>query len=186
MSGKVITSEESSGLPGVNVLVKGTTSGTVTDVDGNYRIDVPQEAVLVFSSIGFIPEEAAVNGRSVINISLTADITTLSEVVVVGYGTQKRADLTGAISSVSSEEIKNLPVRSVAEAIQGKVAGVMVTQGGGNPRNGGNIIIRGPVNVNGRGPLYVVDGIPFIGTGSAFNIQDVESIDVLKDASAAA
>jgi TonB-linked SusC/RagA family outer membrane protein len=186
VSGKV-TEDNGQSIPGVNVLLKGTMTGTVTNTEGQYNLTVPDgNGTLIFSYIGYTTEEVLINSRTTIDITLVPDVKSLSEVVVVGYGEQKRSDITGSVASVKAEEIKNLPVRSVAEAMQGRVAGVVVTQDDGNPRAGTDVVIRGPVNINGRGPLYVVDGIPFIGTGSAFNIQDVESIEVLKDASAAA
>lgn len=184
-----ITGDQGEGLPGASVVLKGTTNGTVTNADGQYTLTIPDASAngtLVISYIGYLPKEIALNGRSQLDVSLQPDVQVLNETVVVGYGTQKRSDLTGAVASVKAEEIKNLPVRSVNEAIQGRVAGAVVTQDDGNPRSEANIIVRGPVNIQGRNPLYVVDGIPFIGTGPNFNIQDVESIEVLKDASAAA
>jgi TonB-dependent starch-binding outer membrane protein SusC len=188
ITGKV-TDETNTGLPGVNVLLKGTNTGTTTNGEGNYSLSVPEAAAngtLIFSYIGYTSEEVPINGRTAINISLVPDIKSLSEVVVVGYGAQKRADLTGSVASVKGEEIKNLPVRSVGEALQGRAAGVYVASDNGRPGAGSQIVIRGPVNIRGASPLYVVDGIPFIGTGFNFNVQDIESIEVLKDATAAA
>jgi hypothetical protein len=122
ISGKV-TDDARQGIPGVNVLLKGTTSGTTTNAEGNYSLSIPDASAngtLVFSYIGFTTEEVPINGRTTIDITLVADIKTLSEVVVVGYGEQKRADITGAVASVKANDIKNLPVRSVAEAYAGK------------------------------------------------------------------
>ncbi len=186
ISGRVNSSDNKDGLPGASVMIKGTPRGTVTDLDGNYSIEVSgSEAVLVFSSVGYLSEEVTVGNRTVINIEMTADITALDEIVVVGYGTQKRSDLTGSVASVSAKEVRNLPVRSLNEALQGRVAGVQVTKGNGSPGQNADIIIRGAGSINGMPPLYIVDGVR-MGTGNNFNIQDVESIEVLKDASAAA
>ena len=130
VSGQVLD-ETGKPMPGVNVLVKGTTNGTSTDTDGNYSINVENgDAVLIFSFIGYFTQEIPVGNRTVINVSLAPDIATLSEVVVVGYGTQERASVTGAISSVTAEEISQQPVVNVGQALQGRVAGVTVTNNG--------------------------------------------------------
>ncbi|MFN4144274.1 MAG: TonB-dependent receptor [Runella sp.] len=185
VTGKVVD-DNGEPLPGVSVLVKNTTLGTTTNAEGNYSIDVPQEATtLVFSSVGFVRQEVKISGN-IINVRLTSDPRSLEEVVVVGYGTQKRSDLTGAIATVKGDEIKNMPVRSVNEALQGRMAGVQVTKGSGAPGAGADILIRGPGSINGMPPLYIVDGVRISGTGFNFNVQDIESIEVLKDASAAA
>ncbi|MEQ9442548.1 MAG: TonB-dependent receptor [Cyclobacteriaceae bacterium] len=200
ITGKV-TDENSDAMPGVNILVKNTTIGTVTDIDGNYRLNVPNDATtLVFSSIGYTSEEIIIGGQSIINLEMEPDIQSLSEVVVVGYGTQEKRDVTGAISSVNSSDIQKIPVTSFDQALQGQVAGVNITQNSGTP--GGNVSVR----IRGVGtpgssnePLYVVDGFPILnenlGTSffnqnnnplAALNPNDIESIEVLKDASAAA
>ncbi len=180
-------SDETGGrLPGVSVVVKGTTRGTTSDGNGQYRLNLlTGDAVLVFSFVGYISQEVVVGNRTELNVSLSIDNRALSEVVVVGYGTQKRSDLTGSVSSVKAEEIKNLPVRSVNEALQGRAAGVQVTRPDGTPGGGSDIVIRGIGSIGGMAPLYIVDGIR-MGAGNNFNLQDVESIEVLKDASAAA
>ncbi len=181
-----VTDDEDQGLPGVNVLLKGTSTGTTTDGEGAYSITVPDgSGTLVFSYIGYLTQEVPINNRTTIDLSLTPDVKSLSEVVVIGYGTQKRSDLTGAISSVKAEEVRNLPVRSVAEALQGRAAGVQITRNDGAPGAPSDIVIRGAGSVGGMPPLYIVDGIR-MNPGSNFNLQDVESIEVLKDASAAA
>ncbi len=186
ISGK-ITDENNEPLPGVNVVVKNTTIGTVTDVEGNYRLNVSDDVTtLVISSVGYMTEEVNINGRSVINLQLMPDIKALSEVVVVGYGVQKRSDLTGAVSSVKAEDVESLPVRSISEALQGRAAGVQVTRTDGSPGGGSDIVIRGVGSIGGMAPLYIVDGVRTGRTGNNFNLQDVESIEVLKDASAAA
>lgn len=135
ISGTVTDAETGDPIPGVNVLVKGTTSGTITDVAGNFNIDVDQGAILVFSSVGFKSMEVPVRSGSVINVSLQADITALSEIVVVGYGTQEKRDVTAAIGSVDADRIKSIPVGSSIEAIQGQIAGVDVS--GARPESSG-------------------------------------------------
>ena len=185
VNGKVSSPEEGP-LPGVNVLVKGTTTGTVTDIEGNYSISVPSEqSTLVFSSIGYTTEEVAVNGRSTINLELLPDIQSLSEVVVVGYGTQKRADVTGAVSSIEAEDINNIVTGNPTQALQGRSAGVRVEVNGGSPGAGANVIIRGTGTLSSVDPLYVIDGV-FSESMDFLNPADIESIEVLKDASAAA
>lgn len=188
MSGKVTSADDQSSLPGVNVVVKGTTTGTVTDADGNYSISVPQNGTLVFSFIGYSPTEVAVDGRSTIDVAMSADIQQLSEVVVVGYGTVKKSDVTGSIVSVTGEELRSRPVMNAMEAIQGKAAGVDITS---NERPGevGQIRIRGVRSLTASNdPLYVVDGIPLMSSSGieTLNPLDIESVDILKDASATA
>lgn len=182
----VVSDEGGLKLPGVSIVVKGTQRGTTTDSDGRYQINVSDgNAVLIFSFVGYLSQEVVVNNRTSLDLILLNDTKSLSEVVVVGYGTQKRSDLTGSISSVKADEVKNLPVRSVAEALQGRAAGVQVTRTDGSPGAGADIVIRGVGSIGGMAPLYIVDGIR-MGTGNNFNLQDVESIEILKDASAAA
>lgn len=180
-----IVKEEASGapVPGVNILVKGTTSGTVTDIDGNYRINVPDDAILVFSAVGFISEEIPVQNRSVINLNMAQDIQSLSEVVVVGYGTQERARVTSAISSISSSEINELPIASIDQALQGRAAGVNVTSAG-SPGQNPFVRIRGLGSLGNNEPLYVIDGMPAGGLNN-INPNDIESMEILKDAAAA-
>ena len=180
-----VTAEEEGALPGVNILVKGTTIGTVTDIEGNYRVTVPgEDAVLVFSAVGYTSEEVTVGNQSTVDMLLLPDIKSLSEVVVVGYGTQERARVTGAISSVSSEEINEMPVPSFDAALQGRAAGVSVTNTGA-PGANPIIRIRGLSTVNNAEPLYVIDGMPAGGLNE-INPNDIESVVVLKDAATAA
>ncbi|MGF1636185.1 MAG: SusC/RagA family TonB-linked outer membrane protein, partial [Cyclobacteriaceae bacterium] len=192
VTGRVITSEDNTGLPGTNVVVKGTSQGTVTDMDGNYRLDVPaSNAILVFSSVGYISEEVSVGNQSVVNITLSPDITSLSEIVVVGYGVQEKRDITGAVSQVKSEEIQNLPVAGIDRALQGRAAGVVISANSGAPGSGTTVRIRGNSSIYGNNdPLYVIDGVPLGenigGIENIVNPADVESIEILKDASAAA
>lgn len=182
-----ITSEDGE-LPGVNVIVKGTTQGTVTDVEGNYSLDVPDEnSILVFSSVGYIQQEVAVGNQTIINISLTTDVTALDEIVVIGYGTQKKSDLTGAISSVSGEDLNTVPSYSVLDQAQGRLAGVDIIASNGSPGSSNTIRIRGNRSINAtNNPLYVIDGIPTTQGIDDFNPADIVSMEVLKDASAVA
>ncbi|MCG8321283.1 MAG: TonB-dependent receptor [Cytophagales bacterium] len=183
-----VTDENGEGLPGVNILVKGTTIGTITDSDGNYKLSIPDDArTLVFTYVGYITEEIEIAERSVVDLSLSPDIETLQEIVVVGYGTVKKSDLTGSVSSVSSEEITQVPVTSVASTLQGRAAGVSVNQASGQPGQGVIIRIRGNNSISGgNNPLYVIDGFPVDDFGSDINPEDIESIEILKDASATA
>lgn len=206
VTGKV-TSADGETLPGVNILIKGQSAGTVTDADGNYSIAVPgPDAVLVFSYIGFSQEEIAVGGQSAINVTMTPSLETLSEVVVIGYGVVKKSDLTGSVSSVKADELKAVPTTSFDQALQGRAAGVQVIQTSGQPGAEASIRIRGVSSIlAGNEPLYVIDGMlvnsstndvtpgggigtnsPRIGPLSAINPSDIESIEILKDASATA
>lgn len=200
VSGKVI-SDEGEPLPGVNVIIFGTSRGTVTDSDGNYSLTVPDAtAVLQFSFIGYETQKIEVNSQSVINVTMVADVTALSEVVVVGYGTEQRSLLTGSVGTVESKEIENLPVPSVDGVLQGQAAGVQVVQNSGTPGGEMSVRIRGVSSIGGSSqPLYVIDGIPvttgdfaqigYEGQGvnalTDLNPNDIESISILKDAAAA-
>lgn len=185
VTGTVTSSDNSETLPGVNILIKGTTTGAVTDLNGNYSITVPSsDAVLQVSSIGYTSQEVQVGSRTVINIVLEPDITSLSEVVVVGYGTQERAKVTGAISSVTAGDLVALPVSNLASALQGRAAGLTITNSG-SPGTNPLVRIRGIGTVGDNDPLYVVDGVPAGGLNQ-INTNDIESIEILKDASAAA
>lgn len=188
ISGTVTDGENSESLPGVNVLVKGSTIGTITDVEGNYSLSVPTDAeTLVFSSVGFLTEEVEINNRSTIDMAMMPDIQSLSEVVVVGYGTQEKRDVTAAIASIDNEAIERIPTPSPVEAMQGQVAGVDINQGGGRPGQNASIRIRGRRSINASNdPLFVEDGIPLTGGGGIndINPNDIQSIEVLKDAAA--
>ncbi|QJW92347.1 SusC/RagA family TonB-linked outer membrane protein [Spirosoma taeanense] len=177
-------------LPGVNVVVKGTSRGTSTDVDGKFRLAVPDpKSVLVFSFLGYEPQEIAVENRTDFRVTLKTDSKTLNEVVVVGYGTQKKADLTGAVATVSAEKLKNKAAVSYGEALVGQLAGVQVQQIDGAPGGEGlSIRVRGTGSITaGSSPLYVIDGYPMEGSAfSLVNPSDIESIQVLKDASSTA
>ena len=203
-----VTDESSEPLPGVNILLKGTTTGTITDVDGNYRLTVPDDAAtLVFSSVGYETEEINIGNQTVIDIQLTPDVQALSEIVVIGYGEREKKDLTGAISNVGSEDIEKAPAMTPELALQGKVTGVRIFNRSGAPNARPQIRIRGVGTLNNANPLYVVDGmlIEEFGDGTEdasgsrtadlrgnvnlwtlIDPDDIESISVLKDASAAA
>ncbi|QJD80346.1 SusC/RagA family TonB-linked outer membrane protein [Spirosoma rhododendri] len=185
VSGKVLD-EKGSPLVGVNIQLKGTARGTATDAEGAFRIDVPDAAsVLVFSYIGYVRQEVSVGSQRVINVSMQADAGALEEVVVVGYGVQKRSSLTGAVSTVTPKELTSLPVPNVAQALQGRVPGVSVVNNG-SPGSAPTVQIRGVGSINyASGPLYVIDGVP-TGDLTSFNTNDIESLEVLKDASSAA
>jgi TonB-linked SusC/RagA family outer membrane protein len=171
-------------LPGASISVTGTTRGVVSDMEGKYSIEAAPGEVLLVSFVGYIPEEITVGDQTVIDVALQQGIESLEEIVVVGYGTQKRLEVTGAISSVSSEEINAVPVATADQALQGRAAGVVVVNNG-SPGTAPSVRIRGLSTVNQNDPLFVIDGVVAAGLG-AINPNDIESIEVLKDASTAA
>ncbi|MDR7130027.1 iron complex outermembrane receptor protein [Algoriphagus sp. 4150] len=190
-----VTDETGEPLPGATVRVKGSVNGTVTDLDGKFSIEVGEDAVLQISYVGYVLQEISVNGQSIIDVQLMPDATQLDELVVVGYGTQKRSDVTGAIGSVKSEDFNKGLVSNPVDLLQGKIAGVNITSTSGEPGAAQNVIIRGVGSLrSGTQPLYVIDGflLDNSDTGIAsnplnfLNPNDIESIDVLKDASATA
>ncbi|QMW00457.1 SusC/RagA family TonB-linked outer membrane protein [Spirosoma foliorum] len=188
VTGRVLSGDDNQGLPGVSVAVKGTTRGTTSDANGEYRISIPSnQAVLVFSAVGFVTQEITVGNKSAVNITLTTDNRSLNEVVVVGYGTQKKSQTTGAISSITPKQITEQPVTNIGQAMQGRVAGVDVAQSGSKPGSVPTIRIRGRRSFNaGNDPLYVVDGIPLAREYEDINPNDVASMEILKDATATA
>lgn len=187
ISGKVTSSEDGLGIPGASVAIKGTTRGTATDVDGNYKITVSGSAVLTITSVGYLSQDVTVGTRAQIDVTLAADTKSLKEVVVVGYGTQKKSQMTGAISSVGAKQIQELPITNARQALQGRAAGVDVVQPGSKPGAGPQIRIRGRRSFNASNdPLYVVDGIPLSSGIDDINPNDIVSMEVLKDASATA
>jgi len=186
VTGKVTGGQANEPLPGVNILVKGTASGTTTNVEGEYSLSAPATATLTVSFIGYEPQEIPVNGRTNINISLKEDSKSLSEVVVIGYGTSKRANLTGAAASISSKDIEERPVSRLENVLAGQLPGVDVQTTTGEPGAALQIRVRGTGSLNASNdPLYVVDGVP-VETLNGINPSDVQTIDVLKDASSAA
>ena len=182
-----VTDEKGEGLPGVSVLLKGTQRGTATDSKGAFRLAVPDNsAVLVFSFVGYRSQEITVGSQSTLTVRMEADEKSLNEVVVVGYGTVKRSDLTGSVAKVGEESIKATPIVALDRAMQGRVAGVHVTTNSAQPGGSTTVRIRGTGSVNaGNEPLYVIDGYP-TGNLNSINPNDIESIEILKDASATA
>ena len=185
VSGIVTSADDGLPLPGVNVIVKGTTTGTNSDFDGNYMLSVPKGAVLEFSSIGFKSVSITIVNQSSLNVSMDPDVESLNEIVVVGYGTQKKEDLTGAISTVKAEEIQRVPTSNVMQSLQGKVSGVQVVSTG-SPGDSPTVRLRGVGSFAGsNAPLYVVDGM-FYDNIDFLNTSDIESMSILKDASSTA
>ncbi|MGV3602019.1 MAG: SusC/RagA family TonB-linked outer membrane protein [Dyadobacter fermentans] len=187
VTGKVLDAQDGLPIPGVTVVLKGTTTGTTTDADGAYQISVPgNESVLVFSAVGFLTQEKVVGNASILDIRLASDQKTLDEVVVVGYGTQKKRDLTGAVSQIATAKLENENPNSVQDILRGNVAGLNV---GMSPsaKGGGSLLVRGRNSINAAtSPLLVLDGAIYYGELSDINPNDIETIDVLKDASSAA
>ncbi len=182
-----ITDETGEPIPGATILLKGTSTGTAADLDGNFSINAPDTGILVFSFIGFSSMEVEIGNQSTIDVTLRPDLSDLEEVIVVGYGTQKKSQLTGAISSVGAKEIQELPISNARQALQGRAAGVDVTIAGSKPGAGPQVRIRGRRSFTaGNDPLYVVDNIPIVGNIDDINPQDIISMEVLKDASATA
>ena len=160
VTGTVVDADANSPLPGVNVLVQGTTTGTVTDMDGNYSISVPRNAVLSFSFVGFLPQTIEVGARSVIDVVLAPDIATLSEVVVVGYGSQIKRDLTSSVSQIDAEQLDLVPAVSVDNIMQGLASGVQVSSASGVPGAPARVMVRGTNSISsGTEPLWVIDGM---------------------------
>jgi iron complex outermembrane receptor protein len=187
VTGRVTSSTDGAALPGVNIIVKGTRTGTVTDVDGNFTIEAPDEnSVLTFSFIGYVAEDVVINGRSTINVTMTDDIQSLQEVVVVGYGTQKKGEITSSITRVSEEEFNRGNINDPTQLLQGKVAGLQIAKAGGNPNQPFSVRLRGLSTLGANAePLVVIDGT-IGGSLSTVDPNDIASIDVLKDASAGA
>lgn len=202
VTGKVLSSEDGTTLPGVSVVVKGTTIGTQTDLDGNYSITIPSGATtIVFTSLGYLSQEVVVGTRTQITVRLSLDVKSLGEVVLVGYGTQLKREITGSQTNVSAKDIENSPILNTAQALRGRATGVQVVQNSGTPGSNMSVRVRGVGSLSaGNQPLYVVDGVPIstgsfsqIGFGgqttdalSDLNTNDIESIEVLKDAAATA
>lgn len=195
VTGKVTDSKDGTPVVGASVTVKGTSTITQTAADGTFRINAPTDATLVISSVGFAQQEVNVSGKSVINVSFNQLDRQMDELVVVAYGTRRRGDLTGSVTSVSAKDFQKGVVNSSEQLLQGKVAGLEVTTGGGSPGGGSRIRIRGGASLNASNdPLLVIDGVPVEGNGIAgsrnllntINPNDIESISVLKDASATA
>ena len=186
VQGKVIDSQTNEAIPGANVVVKGTTNGTITNFDGEYELGVPSNATLQISFIGYAMQEVPVNGKTILNVSLSVDTQELDEVVAIGYGTARKRDITGSVASVQGDDLRAIPVASAAEAITGKLAGVQVLSTEGSPDAEMKIRVRGGGSVTqDNSPLFIVDGFP-VSTISDIAPSDIQSIDVLKDASSTA
>ena len=200
ITGKV-TDEKNEPIIGANVVVKGSTTGTITDMDGNFTLEVPDQATLLVSYIGYTPKEVAVKNQNNLSIMMIEDSKTIDEVVVIGYGSVKKSNLTGAVSSVKTTEIQQTPMTSIDQGLVGRASGVQVTQTSGMPGAVASIRVRGSSSLQGGNePLYVIDGFPvYSGTGfgstggntqisglSTVNPSDIESIEILKDTSATA
>lgn len=190
VSGLVTSASSGEPLIGANIQVKNTTLGTITDVDGRYELEVPSgDSTLVVSYIGYQTREIAINGRTTIDIKMSDDAGLLEEVVVIGYGAQRKSDLTGAVGTIEGEELSRLPTASVEQSLQGKIPGVQVVNGSGRPGSGAVVRIRGIGTLNDANPLYVVDGVILpaeIDINSVVSTNDIETVSVLKDASATA
>ena len=184
----VVKDEAGEIIPGVSVIVKGTTNGTITDIDGNYSIaNVPEGATLVFSFIGMKSQEIIVGSKMVINITMAQENIGLDEVIAVGYGKLSKRNVTGAVQSLETEELDDIPTAQLTQKVQGKLAGVVINQTTGIPGQGMSIRVRGQASINaGNNPLYVVDGFPITGDIANINPDEIESISVLKDASSTA
>ncbi|MCF2487983.1 TonB-dependent receptor [Dyadobacter sp. CY347] len=185
LSGRITDASENVPLPGVSVLLKGTTTGTTTDADGRFMLATPSNTgTLVVSYIGYFTQEVEIGNRSTIDISMSADVKSLTEVVVTGYAAQRKKDITGAVTVINTKELTAVPSASVTQMLQGRAAGVTV--GNDNSPGGGTMVrIRGFGSINNNSPLYVIDGVPTQGTLNQLNPNDIESMQVLKDASAA-
>jgi TonB-linked SusC/RagA family outer membrane protein len=185
VKGVVKSSTDNTTIPGVNVVEKGTQNGTVTDVKGKYSLNVSKpDAILVFSFMGFASQEIAVAGQTTIDVTLAEEVKELNGVVVVGYGVEKKRDVTGSIVQVNSKQLQNISAPQLASALQGKASGVYVMNSSGKAGGSVDIRIRGITSLNNVAPLWVIDGVP--GDNSMVNVNDIENIDIIKDASAAA
>ncbi len=173
-------------MPGVNVVVKGTTNGTITNNEGQFSINVPSTGTLVISYVGYKTQEVPVNGKNYLRIVLEENLQTLDEVVVIGYGVQKKSVVTAAISKVTSEELNSVKPSRVEDVLKGKISGVQITQSSGQPGADSKVRIRGIGTVNNSDPLYIVDGMPVDGGINYLNPVDIQSVEILKDAASAA
>jgi TonB-linked SusC/RagA family outer membrane protein len=187
ITGTVTEAATGNTLPGVSISIKGTTQGTITDMEGNYSIEASNDDVLVFSFVGYLTDEVLVGDQSVVNMSMIVDVIGLGEIVVTGYGVQKKSDLTGSIASVKGDDLAKLPSGSFDEALKGRAAGVFSASESGAPGSAPVIRIRGNSSINGGDPLIIVDGVPSsIWAVNSINSSDIASVEVLKDASSQA
>ena len=186
VTGRVVLESDNESAVGVSVKLKDATTGTTTDLDGNFAVEVPnRQSVLVFSYTGFQTQEIEVGDRNILLVSLSESASQLNEVVVMGYGSQKRSSISGSVASVSAQEIAERPILRVEQALQGRTPGVQVAQNSGSPGSPLTVRVRGVGTINNADPLYIVDGIPVDGL-DFLNPNDIETINVLKDAASAA
>src|SRR5665648_14904 len=181
-----VTDQTGSPIPGVTVIVKGTSIGVVTDFDGKYTLSVPADAkVLNFSFVGMVPQDIEIAGKTTINTMMKSDVVGVEEVVVVGYGTQQKKTLTGAVATVGDSELRGTPSANAASRMQGRVAGVTITTDN-SPGGDATVRVRGIGSVNNNDPLYIIDGVPSAGGMTSLNSNDIETMTVSKDASSSA
>ncbi|HTN00133.1 MAG TPA: TonB-dependent receptor plug domain-containing protein, partial [Pedobacter sp.] len=187
VSGRVTAKSDGSPLPGVSVMVQGSKTGVATNAEGKFSIRVPKAGtVLVFSQIGLASQTFTVNNNQAITIEMVEEVGSLSEIVVVGYGTQKKSVVTGAISQVKASDLENMPVTRIEQSLQGRTSGLTITTGSGQPGDGATLRVRGTTSINNSEVLYIVDGVQVGGGIDYLNQADIESIEVLKDAASAA
>ncbi|HRU63897.1 MAG TPA: SusC/RagA family TonB-linked outer membrane protein, partial [Paludibacteraceae bacterium] len=182
----IVVGQDNEPLPGVNVVVKNTTNGTITNKEGQFTLNVPSNGILVVSYVGYKTQEVPVNGRNFIRIVLEESSEALEELVVIGYGVQKKSVVTAAISKVTSDELNVVKPSRVEDVLKGKISGVQITQSSGQPGSDSKVRIRGIGTVNNSEPLYIVDGMPVDGGINYLNPVDIQSVEVLKDAASAA
>ena len=186
VTGTVTDEATGEALPGVTIIARGTTIGSVTSFEGKYTIQVPEEAVLVFSFVGYSTLEVPLEGQTEINVRMSEEATELDEIVVIGYGTQKKSDKTGAVASIDADELNSGVLTDPIQGMQGKIAGVSINKKGGDPNSGFSVKIRGSSGFDSNtNPLYVVDGVPGVDP-TTIAPEDIESFNVLKDASSTA
>ncbi len=186
VTGTITEKANNQPIPGVTILIKGTTKGVTTDIYGKYTIKAENNDILVFSFIGFLPVEETVNGRSIIDVAMAEESTQIDELIVIGYGTQKKSDKTGAVAQVTAEELNKGALQDPIQSLSGKTAGVLITKRGGDPNGGFSVKIRSQASLfAGTEPLYVIDGVPGVDPTS-ISSDDIESFNVLKDASSSA
>ncbi len=197
LTGTVMDESTSEPLPGTSVIIKGTSTGTITDLDGKFQLNVADGQTVVVSYVGYLAEEIAISGQTSLSVKLMPDLTELEQIVVIGYGTQKKKEVTGAVASVKTDDLNKVAVSDFTKSLQGQVAGVNVTEASGRPGAAANVQIRGLGSISSAStPLYVIDGIPYSGSyqekGLTYNTspsiaaEDIASVDILKDGAAAA
>ena len=187
IKGRVTDKSDNSPLPGVSIIEKGTSNGTITDLEGNYTINVDDQSTLVFSFVGFVSQEIPVGNSNVINLEMESDIQQLQELVVVGYGRQRKMDITGSVASINLDDVEKTSSNNVLEALQGRIAGLDITTNNNSPGAEESFLIRGTNSLSAsNSPLIILDGVPYYGSFNDINPSDISSVEVLKDASSAA